>query len=166
MTLAELIQRQKEKARTAQNPLDWRVRKEKWLAELEKLLTAIETWLLAAGVRTDEMQRFSQEINEETLGRYTANGLRVRIGAAVVTFRPIGSVLIGAYGRIDVTSDLPSTPRVKLIADVIDVGNPYEQDWHWLVYPGRMAGAPFSLDEEELAHILAVVLGEEILIGC
>lgn len=169
MTLAELIQRQKEKARIAQSPLDWRVRKEKWLAELEKLLTAIETWLLAAGVRTDEMQRFSQEINEETLGRYTANGLRVRIGAAVVTFRPIGSVLIGACGRIDVSSDQPGTPSVKLIAEPAPNAEPatgrpsWEQDWVWLVYPGRAADAGFSLDEEGLASVLASVLGEGVL---
>lgn len=170
MTLAELIERQKQKAQSEQAiPMDWRLRREKWLTELAGILQRIEAWLRQGGVSQDEIERFPLEISEETLGRYTATGLRVQIGAAVVTFRPIGSVLIGACGRIDVSSDQPGTPGVKLIAEPAPNAEPatgrpsWEQDWVWLVYPGRAAAAGFSLDEEGLASVLAVVLGEGAL---
>lgn len=164
MKLSELIEQQKQKAKSAQAaPVDWYLRREKWLAELNDLLQRIEAWLCQGGVSQDEIEHFSLEISEEPLGRYIATGLRVQIGAAVVTFRPMGSVLIGACGRIDVNSDQPSTPSVKLIAELSESTTEkpsYEQGWDWLVYSGRAADAGFSLDEESLAKVLAVVLGE------
>ncbi len=167
MTLAELIDRQKTKAKGQQTPpVDWRLRRVKWLTELDGALQRIENWLAAGGVAASEMERFALEINEETLGRYGATGLRVCIGNAVVTFRPIGTVLIGACGRIDVTSDQPGTPSVKLIAEFAPGGAPssgrpsYERDWVWLVYPGQAADGGFALSEDGLARLLAVVLGE------
>ncbi|WP_022654495.1 hypothetical protein [Aquaspirillum serpens] len=170
MTLAELIARQKDKAKNVEiDAVDWRLRRDKWLAELDGTLQRIEAWLRQSGMSEDEIEHFSLEINEETLGRYTATGLRVQIGAAVVTFRPIGSVLIGACGRIDVVSDQPGTPSVKLIAECTpssdDSGHrsSHERDWGWLVYLGRGVKASFPLDQEGLAKLLAIVLGEEML---
>lgn len=167
MTLAELIERRKESAKSMQAaPVDWRLRRDKWLTELDGVLRKIESWLLAGGVSADEMKRFELEISEEALGRYSATGLSVCIGDAVVTFRPMGSVLIGACGRIDVTSDQRGTPSVKLIAEFVPDAEPStqrpscERDWVWRAYPGHASDGGFFLSEEGLARVLAVVLGE------
>lgn len=165
MHLAELIQRQKEKAETSVgHVVHWRKRRDKWLSELNLVLTRIKDWLLAGGLTETDFESFEVDLNnEETLGRYQATGLRVRVGAALVTFRPVGSVLIGACGRIDVTSDQPGTPSVKLIAEPAAAGHRPcdEQDWVWLIYPGRTPAGGFPLDEDSLVTVLAVVLGED-----
>jgi hypothetical protein len=91
MTLAELIRHQQEKAiHTPAEQLDWVARRNKWLAELTNLMSDIKTWLSNAGIPSDLLESCDESIHEETLGRYSATGLRVRIGAALVTFRPTG----------------------------------------------------------------------------
>jgi hypothetical protein len=168
MHLAELIQRQKEKAETSVHHIGhWRKRRDKWLSELNLVLTRIKGWLLAGGLTATDFELFEVDLNEETLGRYQATGLHVRVGAALVTFRPVGSVLIGACGRIDVTSDQPGTPSVKLIAEPATRSEDAayrpvdQQDWVWRVYPGRTPSGGFPLDEDSLVTVLAVVLGED-----
>lgn len=167
MTLAELVRQQQEKAlHTPVEQLDWAARRNKWLAELTNLMSDIKTWLSNAGIPSDLFESRKESIHEETLGRYSATGLRVRIGTALVTFRPIGSILIGAYGRVDVFSDQPGTPTVKLIADLEpshateSETSPLTHPWIWLVYPGRQPGGGERLNENSLARVLAIVLGE------
>lgn len=167
MTLAELIRRQQEKAlHTPAEQVNWAARRHKWLEELSRLMGDIKTWLINAGISLDAIESFAEALNEESLGRYSATGLRVRIGAALITFQPIGSVLIGAYGRVDVFSDQPGTPTVKLIADLATGQAPntgaaaLTSEWIWLVYPGRQLCGGERLDEDELARVLAIVLGE------
>lgn len=42
------------------------------------------------------------ELNEEFSGPYTVPQMRLEIGRSVVTFKPIGTMLIGSKGRVDV----------------------------------------------------------------
>ncbi len=167
MTLADLVQRQREKVVNSQKEkIDWTARRDKWLLELQKLYTVIQTWLHENGLESDAFERFEVEIEEEDLGRYTATGLRVRFGPALVTFRPFASVLIGACGRVDVYSDVPQTQRVRLVAEVTkhlatkDDRPVHEREWSWIVYPRGAHDENFSLCEKGLAKALALVLGE------
>lgn len=167
MTLSDIIRIQREKAAAAPDrSIDWARRRAKWLSELDTAFARIKDWLLASGLTSAEIEPFEVELSEETLGRYVAPGLRVRLGAAMVTFRPVGAVLIGACGRVDVTSDQPGTPSVKLIAEFAtapdDSDQPPSDDqaWVWLVYPARARDGGYPLDQEGLARTLAIVLGE------
>ena len=148
---------QQRAAQAATQAVDWSQRKAKWLDELDKLNAFIRTSLMGAGVPENDISFFDKTIQEETLGIYTAKGIEVRIGNAVVRFTPVGSVLIGAYGRVDISSTNVRGGTVKLIADAshsdaTQANIPsYQLDWEWFVYPNRSRSGGYSLDEEGLA---------------
>lgn len=80
-----------------------------------------------------------------------------------MTFVPIASVIIGGYGRVDVTGPCS---EVKLIADAASpVGEGeleapfFEREWVWSAYPDRSRRGGFTLDDDGLAKVLEVVLG-------
>lgn len=163
--LQMLVNSQQQKAeQVATQAVDWPKRKDKWLDELDKLNVFIRASLMGAGVPKNDISFFDKAIQEETLGAYTAKGIEARIGDAIVRFTPVGSVLIGALGRVDVSSTHARGGTVRLIADaahsdLTQANTPsYQLDWEWSVYPNRSRSAGYSLDEEGLAKALESVL--------
>ncbi len=149
-------------AKAGAQQVNWQARRVKWLDALEKLFDRIQRELIFAGVDPNHIQDTHHTITEESLGTYDAPGLLVQIGTGRVTFTPVGSVIIGGYGRVDVYG-----PRgeVKLIAGDIDPFHDPEQEtpshqreWTWLAYPDKARNG-FALDQEGLAKVLELVLG-------
>lgn len=74
-----------------------------WRAYLDVLYKQIETYMApyvangAASITLDDI-----ELNEEFSGPYTVPQMLLNIGRSVVTFKPIGTMLIGSKGRVDV----------------------------------------------------------------
>jgi hypothetical protein len=119
----------------ASQHVDWSKRKEKWLLELGRLFGFIRVSLHEAGLSEDQIVDVQHALHEDTLGFYDAPGLVVQLPAGGrVNFKPVASVVVGGYGRVDVTG--PATrERVKLIADDADEDRPdgdetpsYERD--------------------------------------
>ena len=129
-------------------------RRERWLAELSELNNFIRNTLTDAGVPEDSIQTFDISIQEDPLGPYQATGLVARIGNAEVRFTPIGTMMIGAYGRVDVTSSNPRARTVRLVADA----SPQDGSWTWSAYPERGGSGDIPLDQEGLAVVLEMVL--------
>ncbi|MEA3642371.1 MAG: hypothetical protein VBE63_20865 [Lamprobacter sp.] len=157
-------QHQVRAAQFAPESFDWNKRKAKWLASLRQLIDQLRQWLMDAGVPGEEIIATRHSISEEGLGDYEAPGLEVKIGRLLVTFVPVASNVIGGVGRVDVTG-----PRgeVKLIADTVQPvvdGEPDpscdDREWLWLAYPDRSRRGGFPLDENGLAKVLEVVLGD------
>src|SRR4051794_22353682 len=68
-----------------------RARREEWVEAVRRLMKQLEGWLREAdrdGVL--DIQEEEHDLREESLGRYTAPGLRVRLGAREVSIRPVG----------------------------------------------------------------------------
>lgn len=130
-------------------------RKERWLAELSELNDFVRNTLISVGVPEENIQNFDVGIQEERLGRYQARGLIVRIGDAEVRFTPVGSMLIGACGRVDVSSSSGRGITVKLVADAPSQVAP----WTWAAYTERGHLGGTALDEDGLAKVLETVLG-------
>lgn len=148
----------------ADQQVDWPRRKEKWLLELKDLWSFITRELLDAGIPSEQMQMTDHRIYEETLGSYVAQGLKVDIGLGWITFVPIGSVIIGGYGRVDVKGST-SKEVAKLIVDDAneqseeeDRTPSYERDWSWSVYPEQGSRKHYPLDKEGLTRLLETVL--------
>jgi hypothetical protein len=157
-------QHQAKAAQRASESINWDRRKTKWLAVLQQLIDELRAAFIAAGVASEQIATTRHLLTEETLGSYEAPGLEVTIGRSVVKFIPIASVIIGGYGRVDVTGPLGDA---KLIADteppldeVADESPSYERDWIWLVYPDRSRRGGFRLDEQGLVKVLELVLGD------
>jgi len=85
-----------------QSPIDWNAQKEKWISALAKFYEQMDAWLseyVSAGKIKVEQSQI--EIEEEHIGKYAVEARLLRIGEDQVVFRPIGTLLIGAHGRVD-----------------------------------------------------------------
>jgi hypothetical protein len=96
--------------RQQQEPVDWAKQREEWLEKLDVLYRMIEQSLnkyIDAGEIKCEYSNI--ELNEEDIGTYTARKMRITIGRRVVTLTPVGTMLIGAKGRVDVVGPAGQT---------------------------------------------------------
>lgn len=165
MTNLELLvrQHQSKAEKIAAQPIDWNKRKNKWLLSLNELMERIQTLLVVSGVPGSNIQHTQHCISEETLGNYEAPGLQIRIGAAGISFEPIASVVLGGYGRVDVSGP---NGQMKLIAgdarsfDPEDKTPSYDREWTWTAYPPiNSRQDSFRLDDDGLAKLIELVLG-------
>jgi len=85
----------------------------------------------------------------------------VSIGEELVEFRPIGSVVIGGFGRVNVQGPKGSAKLIAEAANVDDDAPSYERKWVWVAYPAgdRHEGFPFNGDEAT-ARLLRFVLAQ------
>lgn len=77
-------------------------RKEQWLSKIDALYGQVANLLrdyLAHGQM--ELKRSTTEVREEDLGAYKAPTLTINLGASSVKFVPIGTMLLGSPGRVD-----------------------------------------------------------------
>lgn len=82
--------------------IDWKNRKEEWLKALNCFYSQVEQWLseyTKAG--KIEVQECNIHLYEENLGEYIAGMRTIKIGPEVAILRPIGTLIIGARGRVD-----------------------------------------------------------------
>lgn len=86
-----------------------------WLGYLDALYKQIAGYLqtyIASGGAQIECRDIP--LNEEFIGAYTAQEMILKIGRSTVTFTPIGTMLIGTKGRVDVQGPV-GTARLSLV---------------------------------------------------
>lgn len=133
--------------------IDWDKQRDEWLDYLDALYAKIESFLskyLSTGqIRAEYADLI---LNEENIGRYEARQMVLRIGRQQVDLVPIGTLLIGAKGRVDVVGPAGTAPlllvdkRVPGPASLIHVqvgisgkppempGKPEEEiQWEWRI---------------------------------
>ncbi|HZG27648.1 MAG TPA: hypothetical protein VE079_04225 [Ensifer sp.] len=96
------VQRQQVKA-AEERTIDWIAEKQEWLDYLDKLYADIEIYLneyIEAGAIS--LKRSHIELNEENIGTYNAPRLFIDIGPQQISLTPVGTLLIGTKGRVDV----------------------------------------------------------------
>jgi len=98
----EFVKRQQEAAAGVAS-VDWDRERKEWLDYLDKLYRKIES-LLDKYVSSGQIQLgYRQvELNEENIGSYAAKQMVLRIGPKNVVLEPIGTLLIGSKGRVDI----------------------------------------------------------------
>ncbi|MGB6325131.1 MAG: hypothetical protein WBG11_04975, partial [Methylocella sp.] len=98
----EFVKRQQAEKKEAAT-INWDSERDKWLNYLNALYAQIESFLesyLSAGEAQCEYRDWP--LNEENIGSYTARQMILKIGRQEVTFTPVGTLLIGMKGRVDV----------------------------------------------------------------
>jgi hypothetical protein len=83
--------------------------KEDWLAKIDEFYSLIQKFLhdyLEEGKIVKEWKTI--QLSEETLGEYEVKQLILKIGNTRIVFTPIGRIILGALGRIDMSSDFGS----------------------------------------------------------
>jgi len=111
----DFVRRQQESAAEAKN-IDWNEEKEEWLAYLGALFKKIEA-LLSEYVSSGRIQREYKfvRLNEQHIGSHMTKKMLLRIGPQQVELIPIGTLLIGAKGRVDVVG--PAGKAELLLVD-------------------------------------------------
>jgi hypothetical protein len=119
-TFDEFVSRQQETdAETAS--IDWEKERDEWLAHLDRLFLKIESFLskyVSLGQIRYEYRPV--ELNEENIGAYSAKQMVLRIGRQQVDLVPIGTLLIGSKGRVDVTGPAGRAQLVLVDSKVSD----------------------------------------------
>ncbi len=98
----EFVKRQQAEKEAAAS-IDWGSQRDQWLNYLNALYAQIESFLeayLSAGQAQCEYREIP--LNEENIGSYTARQMFLKIGRQEVTFTPVGTLLIGTKGRVNV----------------------------------------------------------------
>lgn len=77
-------------------------RREEWLTSLRTLFDQIETWLAEpTAEKLVKIVKRTIEIDEYKIGRYEVPQLLLYVGHDVVRVEPVGTLIIGAKGRVD-----------------------------------------------------------------
>jgi hypothetical protein len=100
---------QKESENQDKPIIDYEQIKEEWLAKNKEFYSLIQKFLhdyLEQGKIVTEWK--TVELSEELLGQYEVQQLILKIGNTRIVFTPIGRIVIGTLGRIDMSSDLGS----------------------------------------------------------
>lgn len=110
----------KRKTAQVQAEVDWAKEKADWLRELDVLYARMEEHLRPYTQAGEiEIERTPIQLREDHLGTYDADKLTFRIGRDRIVAKPIGTVLIGARGRVDL-----SGPRKTLKIVLLAKGGP------------------------------------------
>ena len=91
-----------------------------WLRELDTLYSAMEGYLQSYTESGQiKIERRPVQLTEEYLGTYDAEALAMSIGNDEVIAQPVGTMLIGSSGRVDLTG-----PRKTLRIVLLEKGGP------------------------------------------
>jgi len=130
--LQEFIKTKKESFE--RKKVDWIEIKKIWLKKLDELYENIETWFQDLKDAGDISINYSDiNLNEENLGIYTAKKMIITIYNEQVVLEPVGAILIGAKGRVDMSG---KNGKVKIVlapkhskAPSIKMSVPVETSW-------------------------------------
>ena len=92
---------------------------EQWLRHLENLYAQITEYLKPYTSKgTAKVELYDVDIHEEFIGNYKAKAMNLKIGISSVSFTPVGTMLIGTKGRVDVHGPLGKARLVLIDKEV------------------------------------------------
>ncbi len=84
--------------------IDWGTQLTQWKKQIDNLYNMIKPWIVDIGNTKICLQK--KTIHEEMLGTYNVEILVATINQSEIKFDPVGSVIVGAWGRVDVMNSL------------------------------------------------------------
>jgi hypothetical protein len=118
----------------AEDVVDWEEMKNWWGQTVHNLFDQIDGWLRSL-IQSGYIKslRKSTQLIEEDLGAYDIESLELQLASRKLTFDPVGTVLIGAYGRIEVSG--PNGKAVLLLLNTDSKIQPQERRAHvaWFI---------------------------------
>jgi hypothetical protein len=124
-----------------------------WLGYLNALYQQIAGYLQTYVENgTAKITRRDIQLNEDFIGAYTAPEMTLIIGRSTITFTPIGTMLIGTKGRVDVQGPL-GTARLSLVNKKVNNARQLIQVQVTVVRPGVTPPAPALPSPEAIRQI-------------
>lgn len=88
--------------------------KEEWLMALGTFFSIIDTWIAPLEAKgLIKKQTVNYTMREESLGEYKAPGRVLLLADKNIEMKPIGRVIVGAIGRVDINSRLKQIPILR-----------------------------------------------------
>jgi len=157
---------------------NWTKERDDWLHSLNELYKTIESFLSDfTGNGTPKLKLRYQDIslNEENIGSYKARQMVIMIGRTQITLTPVGTLLIGMKGRVDVDGpagharlvlvDRDATgPKMKITVKIGKAQQPVETSekaptWAWKISTGLPVVKYLELTKEGFLQALLEVAG-------
>ncbi len=145
-SFAQLLEQRKNQIE--KKSLSERRRISRWRLALAELGLKINKWLDEPIKRKlVELSTYDKTIDEERLGTYAVKGWAVSLGGRRVTFDPVATYVVGAFGRVDIVGP---TAKFILLRE--------KDDGHWSLLdpsdPRRLA--PLTKDVFERTLLTAL----------
>lgn len=112
--LEEILTRKKDREKE-ESQVDWNATKEEWIKKVSEFYKLVEDWLkpyVERGLLASE--RVKIKIQEEFLGEYEIEQLIIKMPNEEVKLVPVGRMIFGALGRIDMHGN-QGTARFLLV---------------------------------------------------
>lgn len=168
----------KHEKKLKENEIDWRVQKDEWLDFIDKFYKSLEIWLSSfkkEGTVSYEYKHI--QLTEDYIGTYEVRAMTIIFGGQKLTLEPIGTLLIGTKGRIDmegvrgrvqfILADKNSKGMKVSVSISIDGDKPKEKepqmmpDWTWKIVlrePRKVSFVEFN-EENFFDALMEVVNG-------
>jgi hypothetical protein len=117
---------EREQLAEAEGVVNWQEMKIWWIKAVHDLFDEIDAWLRSL-INTGSVKSFRPltQLTEQDLGRYDIESLELQLASRKLTFRPVGTMLIGAFGRIEVSG--PNGNAVLLLLNTDNKAPPKER---------------------------------------
>jgi hypothetical protein len=140
--------------------------KTRWLDHLEVLRKFVDGALAAYAEAGIKMSTKMVTVTEEQTGPYKAPQVEITVGPAVVKLKPIGTFLIGAFGRVDMEGSrgvvrlilVPAKAQSPLFGFNTDPVPPSESELVWKIMPPPPSGGYVELTKEVFLEMLMKVV--------
>ena len=141
-------------AKASQDSIDWGDRQRRWLSEVCKVYEQVIAWL--APLQNEgvvKIQTARKTLSEENIGRYDVDILVLDFSGEAVVLEPIGTIIVGARGRIDIfRRGRPADPTMLLLSGSLDAPS-------WQLWPtSRDPARPCPFDEASFKDLLTSLL--------
>ncbi|MBF8272502.1 MAG: hypothetical protein HW380_1607 [Magnetococcales bacterium] len=142
--------KKKQARETPNRTIDWEKRRDIWLDKVKSLMLEINNWLLPyqdQGLL--HTQNSPHSIYEEVMGkwgRYEATRMTITIGLDTVSLTPVGMVILGGLGRMDLEGPLG---KIKMVLSDTDQKPSFHVVRITSTYPGE--NTPQTPDNEGLS---------------
>ncbi len=89
-------------AKTQSTKVDWHKRREEWVDYLQRFYNMVDDFI-SDYVETRQMSciRTRTTLNERNIGSYDVDALSIEINGITIRLIPVGTLLIGGKGRVD-----------------------------------------------------------------
>ena len=92
---------------------------QEWKSHLDALYSHIRNYMAPyVAKKTAEINLVDIELNEESIGPYNVQQMLLKIGRSTIFFKPAGTMIIGAVGRVDVVGPRGTVRLVVVDSDV------------------------------------------------
>jgi hypothetical protein len=121
--------------------------REEWERELDDLMAQIDRWLEPAVKEGLKVEPSVVPISEQALGSYRAPARAVELAGNRVAIRPVARVIVGGYGRVDVTGKSEGATLIH-----------WQPEGRWYIVRNREWSKREALDSESFERLMEVLL--------